>query len=121
MLATHDHIQEERQADRRTIYPRGGESIGRFDWTIPSSANEPRVRELVERERSRALTPEEAHYKQSEIERLTPILQKHGIIPAQYRQQDHTGHRPGPAAKPRPDDDRDRSSCGRRQARKSVG
>src|SRR3546814_2587716 len=101
-FATLDHIQDERLADRLTIYRRGGEIIGRFDWTIPSSANEPRARELVERERSRALTPEEEHYKQSEIERLTPILHKHGIIPAQDRQPDHTGHRHGHAEQTRP-------------------
>src|SRR3546814_2636610 len=69
MLATLDHIQDERLADRLTIYRRGGEIIGRFDWTIPPRANEPRARELVERERSRALTPEEAPSKQSEIAR----------------------------------------------------
>src|SRR3546814_12569880 len=94
------------------------------DWSsdVCSSDLEPRARELVERERSRALTPEEAHYKQSEIERLTPILQKHGIIPAQDRTQDHTGHRPGPAAQPRPDADRARCRFGSRHAlwRRSV-
>ena len=108
MLSTLDRIQDERLADRLTLYRRGGEVIGRFDWTGPSHANEPRARELVERERSRPLTPQEARYKQREIERLTPILQKHGIIPARERGRDHADHRPGSSAPPRADDDRER-------------
>lgn len=108
MLATLDRIQDERLADRLTLYRRGGEIIGRFDLTGPAKANEPRARELVERERSRPLSTQEAHYKQREIERLTPILQKHGIIPGRERGRDHGDPRPGSSASPRIDDDRER-------------
>ena len=107
MLATLDRIQDERLADRLTLYRRGGEVIGYLDLTGSPKANEPRARELVERERSRPLTPQESQYKQREIERLTPILQKHGIIPARERDRDHVDHRPGSSRSPR-DDDRER-------------
>lgn len=107
MLATLDRIQDERLADRLTLYRRGGEVIGHLDLTGSPKANEPRARELVERERSRPLTPQESRYKQREIERLTPILQKHGIIPARERDRDHVDHRPGSSRSPR-DDDRER-------------
>ena len=107
MLATLDRIQDERLADRLTLYRRGGEVIGHLDLTGSPIANEPRARELVERERSRPLTPQESRYKQREIERLTPILQKHGIIPARERDRDHVDHRPGSSRSPR-DDDRER-------------
>lgn len=107
MLATLDRIQDERLADRLTLYRRGGEVIGHLDLTGSPIANEPRARELVERERSRPLTPQESQYKQREIERLTPILQKHGIIPARERDRDHVDHRLGSSRSPR-DDDRER-------------
>lgn len=109
MLATLDRIQDERLADRLSVYRRGGEVIGRFDLSGPAKADAPRARELVERERSRPLTAEEARYKHREIERLTPILQKHGIIPAPDRGHDHGAgdRRPGSSA-PSRDDDRER-------------
>ena len=107
MLATLDRIQDERLADRLTLYRRGGEVIGHLDLTGSPKANEPRARELVERERSRPLTPQESQYKQREIERLTPILQKHGILPVREQGRDHDDHRPG-SSPPQRDDDRER-------------
>jgi hypothetical protein len=87
MLDTLDRIQDGRLADKLTIYRRGGEVIHSFDLTGPARAGEPRARELVERERSRRLSQQEAQYKQREIERLTPILQKHGVIPVREPQR----------------------------------
>lgn len=54
MLRTLDRIQDERLADTLTLYRRGGEVLQRFDLTGPAKDNEPRARELVEIERSRA-------------------------------------------------------------------
>lgn len=109
MLATLDRIQDERLADRLTIYRRGGEMIGRFDLSGPVRSDEPRARDLVERERARPLTAQEAHYKQQEIERLSPILQKHGILPARDRAHDSQAadRRPGSPPTSRRDDDRE--------------
>lgn len=108
MLVTLDRIQDERLADRLTLYRRGGEVIAHFDWTGPSNRNEPRARELVERERLRPLTPQEAQYKQREIERLTPILQKHGILPAREQERGREYQSPRPPASPDKADDHER-------------
>lgn len=110
MLATLDRIQDERLADRLTIYRRGGELLHSFDMTDPAKADAPRARELVERERSRPLTAQEAQYKQREIERLTPILHKHGILPSRDRAGDERapGHGHGSPDHRRHDDDRER-------------
>jgi len=110
MLDTLDRIQDGRLADRLTIYRRGGEVVHSFDLTGPARAAEPRARELVERERNRPLSPQEAQYKQREIERLTPILQKHGVIPARdpHRSPDLAHGRDKPPSLPRRDDDRER-------------
>lgn len=109
MLDTLDRIQDARLADKLTIYRRGGEVIHSFDLT-GQRAWASLARALVERERSRPLSPQEAQYKQREIERLTPILQKHGVIPARdpqrYADQVQGKDRaPSPA---RRDDDRER-------------
>ena len=64
MLNTLDRIQDQRLADSLTIYRRGGEVIHRFDLSGPGK-DEPRARELVERERARPLTPQEMSYKAS--------------------------------------------------------
>ncbi|MEO7465539.1 MAG: zeta toxin family protein [Sphingobium limneticum] len=87
MLDTLDRLQDGRLADQLTIYRRGGEVIHSFDLIGPAHGSDPRARDLVERERSRPLSPQEARYKQQEIERLTPILQKHGIIPGRDGQR----------------------------------
>jgi hypothetical protein len=110
MLDTLDRIQDQRLADSLTIYRRGGETIHRFDFSGPTRASEPRARELVERERNRALSPQEVAYKQLEIERLTPILQKHGVIPAREPQRAAEAERVKPPipSPPRRDDDRER-------------
>ncbi|API61311.1 zeta toxin of the postsegregational killing system (plasmid) [Tardibacter chloracetimidivorans] len=81
MLDTLDRMQDERLADRLTIYRRGGEILHRFDFSHPLSPDEPRAREIVERERGRPLTAEEAAYKRAEIDRLAPALQRYGIVP----------------------------------------
>lgn len=110
MLDTLDRIQDGRLADKLTIYRRGGEVIHSFDLTGPVRAGEPRARVLVERERNRPLSPQEAQYKQREIERLTPILQKHGVIPARdpQRNADLTQGKDRPPSPPRRGDDRER-------------
>jgi hypothetical protein len=84
--------------------------IHSFDLTGPARAGEPRARALVERERSRPLSPQEAQYKQCEIERLTPILQKHGVIPARdpQRNADLAQSKDRPSFPPRRDDDHER-------------
>ena len=110
MLDTLDRIQDQRLSDSLTIYRRGGEAIHRFDLSGPARAGEPRARELVERERNRPLTPQEVAYKQREIERLTPILQKHGVIPARDPNRSAEAERVKPAVPtpPRRDEDRER-------------
>lgn len=110
MLDTLDRIQDQRLADSLTIYRRGGEAIHRFDLSSPARGDEPRARELVERERIRPLMPQEAAYKQREIERLTPILQKHGVIPVRAPERSAEADRPKPAvpSPPRRDEDRER-------------
>lgn len=110
MLDTLDRIQDQRLADHLTIYRRGGEAIHRFDLSGPARGDEPRARELVERERNRPLTPQEAVYKHREIERLTPILQKHGVIPSRDSSRSAEAERAKPAvpAPPRRDEDRER-------------
>lgn len=110
MLDTLDRIQDHRLADSLTIYRRGADVIHRFDLSAPARADEPRARALVEGERNRALTPQEAAYKKSEIERLTPILQKHGIIPAREAERSAEADRAKAAvpSPPRRDEDRDR-------------
>jgi len=108
MLATLDRIQDERLAERLAIYRRGGELIESFDLTGPAAAGEQRARELVERERSRPLTAQEAQYRQREIERLTPILQKHGIIPSRDRGGDERAPRQSRTPPAHRDDDRER-------------
>ena len=80
MLDTLDRIQDNRLADSLTIYRRGGEAIQRFDLSRTPEADEPRARALVEQERNRPFTPQEAAFIQREVERITPILHKHGII-----------------------------------------
>ncbi len=91
-----------------TIYRRGGEAIHRFDLSGPARGDEPRA--LVERERNRPLTPQEAPYKDREIERLTPILQKHGVIPSRNPSRSAEAERAKPAvpAPPRRDEGRER-------------
>lgn len=110
MLDTLDRIQDGRLADRLTVYRRGGEVIHSIDLTGPALASEPRARELVERERNRPLSSQEAQYKQREIERLTPILQKHGVIPARDPQHsaDLAQNKDRPPSPPRRDNDRER-------------
>lgn len=110
MLDTLDRIQDQRLADSLTIFRRGGEAIHRFDLSSPARGDEPRARELVERERIRPLTPQEAAYKQREIERLTPILQKHGVIPARAPERSAEVERGKPPipSPPRREDDRER-------------
>lgn len=110
MLDTLDRIQNWRLADKLTIYRRGGEVVHSFDLTGPARAGEPRARELVERERNRPLSPQEAQYKQREIERLTPILQKHGVIPARdpQRSPDLAHGKDRAPSPPRRDEDRER-------------
>jgi hypothetical protein len=90
MLDTLDRMQDERLADRLTIYRRGGEILHRFDFSRPPSPNEPRAREIVERERGRPLTAEEAAYRRAEIDRLAPALQRYGIVP-QAKAEPHRG------------------------------
>ena len=110
MLETLDRIQDGRLADSLTIYRRGGVAIHHFDLTTPAKASEGRARELVEGERNRPLTAQEAQYKQREIERLTPILQKHGVIPARdpQRAPDRDRGQNLPPSPSRREDDRDR-------------
>lgn len=110
MLRTLDRIQDQRLADTLTIYRRGGEIIHRFDFAVPSKGDEPRARELVERERTRPFTPQEADYKRREIERLTPKLREYGIMPAPNVERDQARPDPdraGPSGRDR-DADRDR-------------
>lgn len=110
MLDTLDRIQDGRLADSLTIYRRGGEAIHRLDLTAPAKADEARARELVEGERNRPLSAQEAQYKQREIERLTPILQKHGVIPARdpQRAPDRDRGQNLPPSPSRREDDHDR-------------
>ncbi|SCW95353.1 Zeta toxin [Sphingobium faniae] len=108
MLDTLDRIQDQRLADSLTIYRRGGDAIHRFDLSGPARADQPRAREVVERERNRPLTPQEAAYKQREIERLTPILQKHGVIPTRDPNRSAEADRTKPPVPPRRDEDRER-------------
>ena len=109
MLDTLDRIQDKRLADTMTLYRRGAEVIHRFDLTTPGASIEPRARALVEQERNRPLSLQEAQFKQREIERLTPILQKHGVIPARDPQrEDLARNRETPPPLPRRDEDRER-------------
>jgi len=110
MLDTLDRLQDGRLADKLTIYRRGGEVIHSCDLSEPAHGGEPRARDLVERERSGPLSPQEARYKQQEIERLTPILQKHGIIPgrAGQRSAELTQNRDKVPKPPQREDDRER-------------
>lgn len=109
MLDTLDRIQDQRLADSLTIYRRGGEVIRHFDLSVPVRGDEPRARDVVERERNRTLTTQEAAYKQHEIERLTPILQRHGVIPARDPQRDNDlAQRSGIRAPDQGDGDRER-------------
>lgn len=110
MLDTLDRIQDERLADKLTIYRRGGEAIHSFDLAGPVRGIEPRARELVESERRRALSPQEAQYKQREIERLTPILQKYGVLATREPQRRAEAERAAAAipSSLQRDDERDR-------------
>lgn len=94
MLQSVDRIQDGRLADSLSIYRRGGERIANLDLTAPAKLTEPRARHMVERERERTLTHDEQRMKQAEITRLTPILQKHGVIPQTSEQtRQHTQQR----------------------------
>lgn len=80
MLDTLDRIQDGRLADRLTIYRRGGEPLHRFDLTAPARGDEPRARTIVEDERARPLSPEQRAYVDAELARLTPALERLGLV-----------------------------------------
>jgi len=87
MLETLDRIQDGRLADTLTLYRRGGDVLHRIDLTRPITPDEPRARAIVEAERGRPLSREDADYKRSEIDRLTPALQRYGIVPSHSPQR----------------------------------
>lgn len=76
MLDTLDRIQDGRLANRLSIYRRGNEQLHSYDLTAAKSPDEPRARGIVEAERSRPFTLEEATYLRSEMQRLAPILDR---------------------------------------------
>lgn len=79
MLDTLDRIQHDRLADSLTIYRRGNEVLHRLDLGRPAQPGEPRARAIVEAERARPLTRQEAEYLNGEMKRLGPALQRFGI------------------------------------------
>jgi len=80
MLYTLDRLQDDRLADRLTIYRRGGEVIHEFDLSSPAQPGAPRAREIVESERNRPFSPEVSAYVSKEHDRLSQALRSLGLL-----------------------------------------
>jgi len=108
MLATLDQIQDERIADRLTIYRRGGEILHQFDLSAPERDDAPRARGIVEQERARSFTHEEEIYLRSEMKRLQPALERFGVARSDEPQKIYSRAMPITRSSTMDDDHEDR-------------
>ena len=95
MLDTLDRIQDERLADRLTIYRRGNEALHSIALGDPAQPGEPRARAIVEAERARPLARQEADYVRAEMQRLAPALRRFGILSEAAVQREQPAPRRG--------------------------